>query len=181
MMYDLPHSVEVCGVEYEVRTDYRDVLNIFGILNDADLTVEEKYIGILGIFYHDFLTMPAEHFEEGLKKCFDFINCGHLESGKKTPKLMDWEQDFQYLVAPMNRVAGKEIRAVEYLHWWTFISLYYEIGDCYFAQIVRIRDLKMRGKLKDKADKEFYRKNKDVVDIKRHYSEAEKELIDYWT
>lgn len=181
MMYELPRSVEVCGVEYEVRTDYRDVLNIFGILNDANLTVEEKYIGILGIFFLDFLTMPAEHFEEGLKKCFDFINCGHLESCKKTPKLMDWEQDFQYLVAPMNRVAGKEIRAVEYLHWWTFISLYYEIGDCYFAQIVRIRDLKMRGKLKDKADKEFYRKNKEVVDIKRHYSDAEKELIDYWT
>lgn len=181
MMYELPRSVDVCGVEYEVETDFRAILNIFGILNDVDLTPEEKTIGILGIFYHDFLTMPEEHFEEGLGKCFAFINGGKEENEtQKAPKLMDWEQDFQYLIAPINRVAGREVRAVEYLHWWTFLSYFNEIGDCYFAQVVRIRSLKARGQLKDKADREFYRKNKDVIDIKRHYSEAEESLIAEW-
>ena len=93
---------------------------------------------------------------------------------------MDWEQDFPYLIAPINRVAGQEIRAVEYLHWWTFLSYYYEIGDCYFAQIVRIRDLKARGKLTDKTDKEFYRKNREAVDLKMRYSEMEEDIIKGW-
>lgn len=180
-MYDLPRSVEVGWKEYAIETDFRVILDIFSLLNDADLSSEEKGIGVLGIFYPDFCSMPAEHFQEAIEKCFEFINCGNIESGKKSPKLIDWEQDFKYLIAPINRIAGKEVRSVDYLHWFTFVSLYYEIGDCYFAQIVRIRALKMRGKLKDKADKEFYRKNKEVVDIKRHYSEAEKELIDFWT
>lgn len=104
-----------------------------------------------------------------------------MRKRKKSTKLMDWEQDFRLLIAPINRIVGQEVRALPYLHWWTFLSYYGEIGDCYFAQIVRIRDLKAKGNLKDKADREFYRRNRDVIDIKRRYSEAEEEIIKGWT
>lgn len=181
MMYDLPKSIEVCGVEYAIETDFRAILDIFSILIDEDLDADAKGIGVLGIFYFDFRKMPAAHIPEAMKKCFWFINSGHDEEKKKTPKLMDWEQDFQYIVAPINRIAGQEVRALPYLHWWTFLSYYGEIGDCYFAQIVRIRDLKAKGKLKDKADREFYRRNRDAIDIKRRYSKAEEEIIKGWT
>lgn len=179
-MYDLPKSVTICGREFPIETDYRAILDIFAILNDADLSLEEKSIGVLGIFYIDFSTMPQECFEEAFKKCFEFINCGNMETGRKTPKLMDWEQDFQYLVAPINHVAGKEIRAVEYMHWWTFVSYYYEIGDCFFAHIVRIRELKLKGKLTNKDDKEFYRKNREIIDIKTKYSQAQDDIVAQW-
>lgn len=179
-MYELPHSVVICGVEYPVETDYRVILDVFSVLNDSDLTADEKGIGVLGIFYPDFRSMPENHFQEALQECFKFINCGSVEAQRKAPKLMDWEQDFQYLIAPINRVAGKEIRAIEYLHWWSFISMYYEIGDCFFAQIVRIRDLKAKGKLKDKTDKEFYRKNKAIIDIKTKYSQAQNDIVAQW-
>ena len=181
MMYELPVSVDVCGTEYEIETDFRAILDIFGIMADQDLTTEEKGIGILGIFYKGFRDMPEEHFSEAFRQCFLFINCGNAENGKKTPKLMDWEQDFQYLVAPINRIAGTEVRAMPYLHWWTWISYYYEIGDCFFAQIVRIRDLKSRGKLTDKTDRDFYRKNKEIIDLKMRYSDAENDIIKGWT
>lgn len=181
MMYDLPKSIEVCGVEYDIETDFRAILDIFSILTDEDLDAETKSVGVLGIFYPGFMTMPAEHIHEAIKQCFWFINYGREEGQDKTPKLMDWEQDFQYVITPINRVAGREVRSLPYLHWWTFLSYYCEIGDCYFAQIVRIRDLKAKGKLKEKADKEFYRKNRDVIDIKRRYSEAEEEIIKGWT
>lgn len=180
MIYELPTSVKVAGVEYKIESDFRAILDIFEVLSSPDLTTQEKVIGTLGIFYLGFCDMPEEHMEEALQECFSFINCGEAEK-EKSPKLMDWEQDFRYLVAPINRVAGVEIRSLEYLHWWTFLSYYYEIGDCYFAQIVRIRDMKMRGKLKDKADREFYRKNKSAVDLKTRYSEAEESVIREWT
>lgn len=179
MIYELPTSVEVCGTNYEIRSDFRAILDIFSVLSDPDLTDQEKAIGTLGIFYPAFPTMPEEHMREGMETCFSFINCGNVER-EKSPKLMDWEQDFQYLIAPINRVAGTEVRSLAYLHWWTFLSYYYEIGDCFFAQIVRIRDLKMKGKLKDKLDKEFYRKNKAAVDIKTRYSEVEEDIIRKW-
>lgn len=179
-MYDLPRCVTVDGTEYAVETDYRAILDIFAVLSDPNLTNEEKGIGLLGIFYIDFRRMPEEHFTEAVRQCFWFINGGSEEKQQKTAKLMDWEQDFPLLIAPINRVAGRELRAVEYLHWWSFLSYYYEIGDCYFAQIVRIRDLKAKGKLKDKADREFYSKNREVVDLKVRYSEVEESIIQKW-
>ena len=94
---------------------------------------------------------------------------------------MDWEQDFQYIVAPINRVAGGEIRSVEYMHWWTFVSFNYEIGDCLFAQIVRIRDKMARGKPLDKEERAWLRDNRRLVEFKHKYTEAEDEILNQWT
>lgn len=180
-MYELPKSLDVCGVMYEIRSDFRAVLDICAALSDCDLTNEEKAFVCLDIMYLSFEEMPPEHYEEAIKQCFWFINCGaEEENTKKAPKLMDWEQDFQYIVAPINRVLGTEIRAAEYLHWWSFISAYYEIGDCTFAQIIRIRDKKAKGKKLDKAEQEWYKNNRKLVDLKKSYSESEKAILKEW-
>lgn len=107
MMYDLPTSLEVCGTEYPIETDFRVILDIFSVLSAVELTSEEKCIGVLGMFYPGFFTMPWEHMEEAIKQCFWFINGGNEEAQKKSTKLMDWEQDFRLLVAPINRIAGQ--------------------------------------------------------------------------
>lgn len=181
MIYELPTSVEVNGTEYQIRSDYRPILDILLALEDPELNDQDKALVVLSVFYPDFEDMSPVDYEEAVKKCFWFINCGSEGQNKKAPKLMDWEKDFQHIVAPINRVAGKEIRSIEYLHWWTFISYYYEIGDCLFAQIVRIREKKAKGKPLDKSDKEFYRKNRDLIDIQTKYTEAENQLIEMLT
>lgn len=181
MMYDLPVSVEVGGIEREIRWDYRPILDIMAALNDMELDDIERAISVLGIFYSDLDSIPAEDYGEAVERCMWFINCGNeVDNRRKTPKLMDWEQDFQHIVSPVNRVIGREIRGAEKLHWWSFISAYYEIGDCYFAQIVRIRNKKAKGKKLDKFDQAFYRENKSAVDIKTRYTEAENELLKQW-
>lgn len=180
MICDLPESVNVNGIEFEIRSDFRAILDICIALNDAELDEQEKAYVALKIFYPDCESITD--YQEALNKCFWFINCGDDEpDNKKSPKLVDWEQDFQYIVAPINRVAGTEIRATSYMHWWTFISYYNEIGgDCTFSQIVSIRDKKARGKALDKADMEWYRRNRKLVDFKRNYSDAENELMKQW-
>lgn len=180
-MYDLPKSLEVCGETYEIRSDYRAVLDICAALSDIELSDQEKAFVTLSIFYPDFENMPQEHYQAAIERCFWFIDCGSDEDRtKKAPKLMDWEQDFQYIVAPINRVIGKEIRSAEDLHWWTFVSAYYEIGDCTFAQIVRIRDKKAKGKKLDKAEQEWYKNNRKLVDFKHTYTDGEKEILKQW-
>lgn len=133
------------------------------------------------MFYPAFLEMPQEHYETALRQCFWFINCGEENQNRKAPTLMNWEQDFKYIVSPINRVVGLEVRSVDYLHWWSFISAYYEIGDCFFAQIVRIRDKRAKGKKLTKEEREFYRKNQQSIDLKTTYSDAENELLKQWT
>ena len=179
MRYTLPTSVDVGGEEYEIRADYRAALDIIAALSDFELSEQERIIAALDIFYPAFDTMPIEHYQEAIDVCCDFLSCGEQQTNgnKKAVKLMDWEQDFNYIASAVNKVLGREIRAPEFLHWWSFISAYYEIGDCLFAQIVSIRDKKAHGKKLDKAEQEWYRKNRDIVDIKRHYTAAETEAL----
>ena len=181
MMYDLPKSLDVCGTVYEIRSDYRAVLDICTAFSDIDLSNQAKAIVALQIMYVDFENMPPEHYEEALKQCLWFIDLGEEEQQTASNlKLMDWEQDFKYIVAPVNRVVGQDIRSVEYLHWWSFIAAYYEIGECLFAQIVSIRSKKAKGKQLDKSEREWYRNNRHLVDMKQKLSESEKDAFSAW-
>ena len=176
----LPTSVELGGVEYEIRTDYRDILTIFAILNDADLDESDKALGLLAVFYPDLGQLPETLYKDALERCFWFINGGDETQGHRAPKLMDWEQDFRHIIAPINRVMGTEVRSVSYMHWWSFLAAYYEIGDCLFAQIVRIRDQLARGKPLDKEDRRWYREHRSLVDFKTRYTDAEQETLRAW-
>ena len=176
----LPTSVDIDGTEYEIRSDYRAALDICMAMSDAELDEQDKAFTMLDIFYPSFDDMPTAHYQQAIERCLWFINCGEEETERQHIKLMDWEQDFKYIVAPINRVTGTEIRSIEYMHWWTFIAAYYEIGDCTFAQIVRIRDKKARGKPLDKTEQDWYRKNRNLVDLKTKYTQEDDEILRLW-
>lgn len=181
MMYELPTSVSLGGVDYEIRSDYRAVLDICMALTDPSLDEMEKALVLLDIFYPSFDEIPTGYYQEAVDKCLWFINCGEEQAEKKPLRLMDWEQDFPRIVAPINRILGQEIRSIPYLHWWSFIGLFHEIGDCLFAQVVRIRDKRARHQKLDKQDREFYNRNRAIIDMKTSYSEAENDLLAMWT
>ena len=192
MNYILPTSVEVGGTEYKIRTDFRAVLDILEAMEDQNLSEPEKIEVMLQIFYFspDYTEIPTDYLQEAVDKCAWFIDCGEEPRGEtKQPKVMDWTQDFPYIAAPVNRVLGKDVRGIDYnpetneggLHWWTFISAYNEIGgDCTYAQIVRIRTQKAKGKKLDKSDQEWYRLNRHLVDFKRPYTDKENAVLDRW-
>lgn len=179
----IPESLEVGGVSYVIRSGYRAALDICTALSDPELTEQEKSFAALAILYPDLEEIPPEHLGEALEKLLWFINCGvEEETRQRAPQLVDWKKDFPIIAAPVNRVLGMEIRRKtgpedDGIHWWTFIAAYQEIGDCTFAQVVRIRDRKARGKKLDKQDQEWYRRNRQLVDIKSSYTDADKELM----
>lgn len=181
MIYTLPTSVDVNGHEYAVRSDFRAILDILEAVNDAELDDHERAAVLLNIFYSDFEDMPSDDYENAVRKCMWFINGGRDETPTAKPKkLVDWAQDFPVIVAPINRVMGTEIRTVSYLHWWTFLGAYQEIGDCLFAQIIGIRQKLAKGKTLDKGEKDFYRSNRSLIDLKLKYTERENDLIRRW-
>jgi len=182
MNYDLPTAVELDGESYEIRSDYRDILNIMEALADVELNDQERAFVVLSIFYPGFSDIPPAMYQTAQEKCFWFINGGEEETpNRKSPHLVNWEMDFPRIVAPINRVIGQDIRAIPYLHWWSFLSSYMEIGDCLFAQIVGIRSKKAKGKKLDKAEQEFYRANRQIIDFRRSYTDAEEYEIRKWT
>lgn len=182
MDYTLPKSFLIGGREYEIRYDFRQVLDICAALEDPELDLKEKAIVACIIFYPEYEEIPPEHLREAVEKCYWFIGGGDDTPQKNGPKLVSWEKDVKHIIAPINRVIGREIRDIPMggLHWWTFLAAYMEIGDCTFAQIVRIRNLRAKGKKLEKHDMEWYRDNVHMVNIPQKLSQAELADVALW-
>ena len=89
MNYGLPTQLNIGGKDYDIRTDYRCVLDICAALVDAELDDKEKAMVLLDIFYPAFSDMPPEVYGEAIEQCFWFINGGQEQSKGRSPKLVD--------------------------------------------------------------------------------------------
>lgn len=187
--WEFPTSLNVGGIDYEIRTDYRAVLDLFTALTDPNLTDENEQITaymqsrvILEIMFPDCDNIPAEHIQEALDKVSAFIDMG-ISDDRKKPKTMDWEQDAPILIPAINKVLNCEIRAVQYMHWWTFLGAYMEIGESLFSNIIHIRQKKAKGKKLEKWEQDFYNENKSLIDFKQkdqRSNEEKEKLRDYF-
>lgn len=167
----LPKTLDVNGEQYDIRSDYRVALLIFQAYNDPDLSEYEKTaICIESLFK----KIPGD-WEEALEKASWFLDGGNIPKSEKAPKkLMDWEQDESIIFPAVNKVAGYETRSVEYLHWWSFLGLFNEVGEGLYSQIMNIRSKKAKNKKLEKWEKEFYSEHKELVDLEKRYSVQEK-------
>ncbi len=173
--WSLPQTAVIGGVEYQISTDYRDVLEIIGYLNDSANPEPLRWRIAVAVFF-DCEEFPVEHLQEAMEYLAAFISCGDT-STSHGPKLLDWEQDAAIIVADVNKVAGMEVRAVPHLHWWTFISYFRAIGEGQLSTLVSIREKLRTGKKLEPWEREYYQKNPEQVILKQKYlAEEEAEL-----
>ena len=176
-MFDLPNVVTIGSRKYPVRTDYRVILEIFVMLNDPDLDDGDKTEALLRMFY---IERPAD-IEKAIQAFADFVE-PRKRSSSKGPGLVDWEADFDLIAAAVNHVLGTECRALPYLHWRSFVGAYMEISpDSLFARVISMRDKLRTGRKIEKWEWNWYRKNRELVDLPMKYSDNEKALLEEWT
>ena len=177
--WELPTSISVNNTEYAIRTDYRAVMDLLTAFSDKEMLGESeeetniiRALLVLNILFID--EVKPEDQNEAIKKAIEFIDMG-IESSRdvKKPTLMDWEQDAPLIIPAINKVLGREIRADKYMHWWTFLSAYMEIGECSFTHIINIRDKKAKGKKLEKWELEYIQEHKDIVLLKEKFTEKE--------
>ena len=174
--WELPTTVEVAGRSFAIRSDFRAVLDA---LADPDLTQQEQYVACLQILYPRWKELPDAN--AALRAAFTFINEGKEDEKQGfRPRLVDWEQDAALIAPAVDKVLGYSCRRCGYLHWWEFLGAFHGIGDGLFAQVVNIRNKRARGKMLDKPEQEFPRKNPAVIKIHAAESaedKAEKERL----
>ena len=181
--YELPTSLCIGGASYDIRTDFRVVLDVLMAVNDPELDDEAKAIVMLQIMFVDVEQIPPEHLGEACQKVCEFIDCGQKEDGAPKPRLIDWQQDASMIVPAVNSVAHTEIRALPYLHWWTFLGYFMQIGEGLMSSVISIRQKKAKHAKLEKWEEDFYKENKALVDLKTVETEeqrAEKESILKW-
>ncbi len=186
-MYDLPTTVTINGKVFKIHNngDYRAILNTIAVYQDQELTQEEQILTALTVFYEDINSIEdiekLGDIKQAVYEMMRFIAANDEETGAKMPhKLIDWEQDEKLIVSAVNKVAGTEIRALPYLHWWTFIGYYMAIGECSLSTVVGIRSKIMRGKKLEKYEQDFKRQNPQYFTWKKDQKEAEQLLSKIW-
>lgn len=170
MIGALPACLTVGGVDYKIRSDYRVALTIFQAYNDPDLSPVDKSLVCLQCLYEE---MPHD-IGAALEQARWFLDGGNRVKLRELPvKTLDWEQDEGMLFPAVNRVAGCEVRAIRYLHWWTFLGYFSEMGECLYAQVLHIRQKRARCKPLEKWEVDFLNTHKELIVIREKLTAEE--------
>lgn len=158
-LWQLPTEAELDGARYPHKTDYRQMLRVMAVLSDETRPAQLRWLTALAYFYE--VPIPRALEEGAMAYLSDFLSCG--EQGTAGPRLLDWERDAPEIIADINRVSGQEIRSLPYLHWWSFLSFFYSIGEGSLSRLVTIRDKLYRGKKLEPWEQEYCRTHRDKV------------------
>ena len=166
-MYDLPTTVTVGDNEYTIRNngDYRTIISIIDVASDHEFNDNEKMVTAIIMFYEDVNDIADVYYTfpdmvEAYNAIMRFISMNNTNVGNETKhKLIDWVQDEQLITSAINNVAGTEIRALPYLHWWTFIGYYMAVGESALSTVVGIRSKLAEHKKLAKHELKFKRDN----------------------
>ena len=187
MNYTIPITVTVNENVYTIRDkgDYRMVLDVFTALNDIELEHNERILAALYIFYdqfeelEDILRLDEATLVELVQEMFRWLNCGRDKAvGEVSHKTIDWETDAQMICAAINPIAHTEVRAVEYIHWWTFMGYFMAIGESTLSTVVSIRSKIIKGKKLEKYEKEFKAENPQYFNW--NHKTMEEQEADAW-
>lgn len=188
-IWELPTSVYVDGYEIPIRTDFRAVLDLLTALDDPEMvgntkaeTEQIQALLMLEIMVPDYENVvPQNKVKDVLNAISDFIDMSveeEIDTSKPHPKTMDWQQDARLIIPAVNKVVGHDIRTDQYVHWWSFLSAYLEIGESTFSHIISIRQKKAKGKKLEKWELDFIRENKNLVLLKEKKTEEERKQQD---
>ena len=93
--YELPTSLNINGVAYTIRTDFRAIIDILIAMNDPDLDQQAKTFIMLQILYEEWQNIPFEDLTEACQKACEFIDCGQTDDRPEQTK------------APFNRTGNR--------------------------------------------------------------------------
>lgn len=189
MIYTIPYTVDITYkdendeeqyIKIRNNGDFRVVLDVIEALNDNELTEEERIRCALFIFYGEELKKITDY-ERAVKLMLEFINCGEEDAEESNkPVLMNWKHDFAYIVPPISRTIGYDVRLPDkFTHWWSFLGAYMEIGECTFSNIVSIRNKKAKGKKLEKWESEFYQENRKMIDLPYNLTPEDEEFLNF--
>ena len=192
-LWKLPEALEVGGRDCTIRTDYRDIIMTLIAFNDPELSDMDKFLTMLDIMYPEFEIsedrgclyikdrdryLTQNEVDEAVNAATCFIDAGVPKEHKHRPRTMDWEQDAPIIFPAVNKVAGKDVRSVKHMHWWTFLGYFMELSEGTFMQVLGIRQKKAAGKHLEKWEDKFYRDNLSLCVLHKKYTKDEQEKLD---
>ena len=166
MLGQLPTTLNVNGISYKIRTDYRNILRIFEAFADNELSDSEKLIICLKRMFMDFSKLSPDDYKEAYEKVYQFIGCNKPKEERTPLHTFNWVKDEPLIFPAVNKAAGTELRSVPYVHWWTFMGYFESIdSESLFGTVLSIRQKKAKGKKLEKYEREFAQNNRLLISL----------------
>lgn len=174
---ELPTSVFIDGVSYEINTDYRIAIMFETMMFDSELSDEEKLEKALYLFYEN--NVP-EDISAAVDKIMWFYECGKAQEGGRKRKsraehkrVYDYDYDDAYIYAAFLQQYGVDLQD-EQLHWWKFKAMFRSLrDDTEFVKIMGYRSIKISGNM-TKSQREFYTEMKRIHALPAPRNEVDK-------
>ena len=164
---ELATEIELDGRLLRLNTDWRDIMRIIAILSDNGIPPHRRADACLCIFIDN--VEDVVDGQKAISALYNFIDCGEKPSNTKgMPKEMDWKADFPAIISDMNKVAKcEDIRALPYMHWFTFVSIYHAIGEGNLSYRVNIRRKLRKGEKLSPDEAEWVGRNPDKAFLQK--------------
>lgn len=168
MLIDLvPTTVEIEGEDYKISSDFRTSILFEMLMQDNSISEENKIIQALQLYYP---VIPS-NINEAVDKMLWFYRCGKdilpsKGTGKgKSTQIYNFEYDDDYIYSAFLDQYGIDLQDIEYLHWWKFKAMFKALKeDNEIVKIMGYRSMDL-SKIKDKEEKNYYRKVQELYKI----------------
>lgn len=167
--------------DIEFNSDFRISIMFELLMQDTKYTKEQKIFQALRLYYPN--IKQIKNYEKAIDDLLWFYRCGKesTNSNKKSGKgnqnkqIYSYEFDDIYIYGAFKQQYDIDLQDIEYLHWWKFKAMFDCLDDnTKFVEIMGYRAVDLR-KIKDKQEKERYKKLKEAYRLPDMRSEEEKE------
>lgn len=156
----LPTSIEVNGIDYPIRSDFRTCMRIIVASEDDALTQSEKTLILLMLLYP---SLPPDH-NAALIAGLAFLNGSLTEDDDSGIRVYSFTKDAQLIFAAFRQTHNIDLTTVE-LHWWEFMALFMDLGsETAFCSIVNLRRRLATGKA-SKEERDTARELGSAIDV----------------
>lgn len=164
----VPQTVTIEGEDYKINSDFRTSILFELLMQDNSIGEEEKIFMALDLYYSVIPTNIGEAIEQMLW----FYRCGKDEGvskgtgkGRGITQIYSFEYDDDYIYSAFLDQYGIDLQDIPYLHWWKFKAMFKALKeDNEIVKIMSYRAMDM-SKIKDKEEKAYYRKMKELYKI----------------
>ena len=170
-----PEYAEVKGIKYKINTDYRVALRCFEVIEDTDISDEERALAVVYLLFGD---VPMEDVGEFLRIAGNYLRCGEKESSQDAgARDMDFIADERYIVASFMSDYRIDLSSVD-MHFWQYIQLIQ--GFTENSIMSRIRDIRNydMSELKDPKSRAKMAQAKAAVALPDKFTKDEKKTIE---
>lgn len=169
----LPTSLFIGGEECPIKYDFRTWLKFAQMTSAADIGIDEV-LDIIGLIFY---KVPPD-FNEMWQAVTKFYNPQEYQSATRSEgnakRIYDFESDAGLIYAAFMQQYNIDLTTAE-LHWWQFKALFDSLGeDTQFVKVLQYRSVNL-SEIKDKKQKDFYRKMQRTYMLPDNRTEEQKQ------